>query len=81
MFTRRINKVLLTSYYTTRETFGFRRGAVKICPKCQGNMLKGYLGPYFGKMRWYERKSLSVWHGIQAWRCPKCNYLDFYIED
>jgi len=55
--------------------------AVKRCPKCGGGMIKGYLGPYFGKMRWNERKSISVWHGIQAWRCPKCNYLEFYIED
>lgn len=62
----------------------------KTCPKCGKNMKKGYLKAgrdaagvldfavdmEYG-VWWYARKEPT--EGIQAWRCPACNYLEFYV--
>lgn len=47
-------------------------------------MIKGYLHSHQG-VWWKESKysfaSPYLGEGIQAWRCPMCNYLEFYVGD
>jgi predicted nucleic-acid-binding Zn-ribbon protein len=67
------------------------------CPKCKTEMTEGFVldhGDYNYKMtaRWIEGKpEESFWSGlktsnrnaflVQAFRCPNCNYLEFYTTE
>jgi predicted nucleic-acid-binding Zn-ribbon protein len=68
-----------------------------ICPKCKTEMIEGFVldrGHYNGKMKmvWVEgQPEESFWSGlktsdrdvlrVQAFRCSKCNYLEFYTAE
>jgi predicted nucleic-acid-binding Zn-ribbon protein len=54
---------------------------VKKCPKCSGDMEKGYL--LFAS---WAQEEPSLWvfpkgKGIIAYRCKSCAYLEFYTRE
>jgi predicted nucleic-acid-binding Zn-ribbon protein len=66
------------------------------CPKCKTEMLEGFVldHTYGGKLQsaWVEGEpEKSFWTGlrtsnrevfhIRAFRCPECNYLEFYTAE
>lgn len=67
------------------------------CPKCEAEMTEGFVldrGHYNAKMTsfWVAGKpEESFWTGlqtsdrdafrVQAFRCPACNYLEFYTTE
>jgi predicted nucleic-acid-binding Zn-ribbon protein len=68
----------------------------KICPKCESSMIEGFSldRTYGGKLQavWVEGEpEKSFWtglktsdrdiFGIQAFRCPACDYLEFYTSE
>ena len=69
----------------------------KICPKCENEMTEGFVldrGDYGSKQQslWIEGKpESSIWTGlktsdrdvfkVQTFRCPTCNYLEFYTTE
>jgi predicted nucleic-acid-binding Zn-ribbon protein len=70
--------------------------AEKICPKCRTEMTEGFIPDhtYGGKLQptWVEGgPETSFWTGlktsnraafrVQAFRCPSCNYLEFYTTE
>lgn len=68
-----------------------------ICPKCKSSMQEGFVldhGDYQVKMKpiWVEgAPEESFWTGlktknramytVRAYRCPQCNYLEFYTAE
>ena len=69
--------------------------AAKICPKCQGVMVEGFVVDHTYARRevssWLEGEPIkSIWVGVQlqgckpidiaSWRCQKCGFLENYAS-
>jgi predicted nucleic-acid-binding Zn-ribbon protein len=69
----------------------------KNCPKCTAETMEGYLFDHFDNaaggqaLRIEGEPEKSFWTGldtsdrlvyaVQAFRCPRCNYLEFYTTE